>query len=69
MLISVPNAMLSISDGWLHKGIENVNRDHVAWYSYTTLKTLVERFGFEVKDFYWYNGQPMTAEGIIFIVR
>jgi 2-polyprenyl-3-methyl-5-hydroxy-6-metoxy-1,4-benzoquinol methylase len=68
VLISVPNA-LGASRAWANDGIECVNRDHVAWYSYRTLKTLVERYGFEIQEFCWYNGRPMFAEGIIFVVR
>ena len=44
---------------------EVVNRDHVAWYSYTTLSTLLARYGYAVTLARWYNGQPHTAEGLI----
>jgi hypothetical protein len=65
VLVTVPNAGGSIYRG----GKENVNVDHVAWYSYRTLKTLVERYGYEVSEFFWYNGPPFTAEGLIFVLR
>lgn len=69
LIITVPNAHSESGRGALiKKGIENVNKDHVCWYSYRTLKTLVERYGFSVDEFYWYNGQPMIAEGLIFVV-
>lgn len=70
VIITVPNAHSESSRQMLvKKGIENVNREHVAWYSYRTLLTLVERYGFEVEDFFWYHGRPLTAEGLIFVVR
>lgn len=70
VVITVPNAHGNSGRNMLlKKGIENVNREHVAWYSWRTLKTLVERYGFKVEEFYWYNGAPLTAEGLIFVVR
>ena len=44
---------------------EVVNRDHVAWYSYTTLSTLLTRYGYAVTLARWYNGEPHRAEGLI----
>lgn len=44
---------------------EMVNLDHVAWYSYTTLKTLLTRSGFVLSQAAWYNGKPHRAEGLI----
>ena len=39
-----------------HKGtLEPVHPDHVAYYSYSTLKLLVERHGFEVAKFVFYD--------------
>jgi hypothetical protein len=69
VIITVPNAQPVAGLKHLQRGVENVNRDHVAWYSYRTLKTLVEREGYTVKDFAWYNGQPLFAEGLIFVVE
>ncbi|HEY2847011.1 MAG TPA: class I SAM-dependent methyltransferase, partial [Pyrinomonadaceae bacterium] len=34
---------------------EPVHPDHIAYYSYSTLKLLVERHGFEVTNFYFYD--------------
>jgi len=34
---------------------EPVHPDHVAYYSYRTLKVLVERFGLDVEQFYFYD--------------
>jgi hypothetical protein len=46
-------------------GCEMVHAEHVAWYSYTTLMTLLARVGYRVLDWRWYHGQPPTAEGVI----
>lgn len=62
--ITVPNA----GSYAMREDCEMVNRDHVCWYSYTTLKTLLTRYGYEVKEARWYNGAPYKAEGIIMVV-
>lgn len=67
LLITVPNAFSSGSRKWLARGIENVNRDHSCWFSWKTLTNLVSRFGYSVKEFYWYGGEPLVAEGIIVV--
>lgn len=69
LLITVPNAFSSSGYHSVQEGTEMVNAAHVAWYSWHTLKGLVERYGYTVQEFYWYNGQARTAEGIIFVVR
>jgi len=68
LLITVPNALAEGGRSWLRYGYEQVNNDHVAWYSYHTLKILVERYNFKIDEFYWYGGKPLTAEGLIFVV-
>lgn len=65
LLITVPNA----GGCKIRNKYENVNRDHVAWYSYTTLKELLRRYGYKIEQFYWYNGKPYTAEGLIVVAR
>src|SRR5690606_6274094 len=67
LLITVPNALSHAGLRHAQKGIEHVNVDHVAWYSYRTLRTLVERCGYGVADFKWYGGVPMFSEGLIFL--
>ena len=63
--VTVPHA-----GGYSVKGAcEVVNREHVAWYSYTTLKTLLGRYGYEIVEARWYNGQPHKAEGLIMLVH
>lgn len=69
VIITVPNGMCTAVQRYAEAGVEHVNRDHVAWYSWHTLKTLVERVGFKVKEFAWYNGKPYFAEGLIFVVE
>lgn len=69
LLITVPNAFTRAGLKHMLKGYENVNKDHVAWYSPRTLRTLLERYGFTVTHLCWYNGQPGTAEGIIVLAR
>lgn len=65
LLITVPNA----GGCKIRNKYENVNRDHVAWYSYTTLKELLRRHKYKIEQFYWYNGKPYTAEGLIVAAR
>lgn len=69
ILITTPNAFSEPSVRWSRQGYEQVNADHVAWYSYWTLKALVERYGFRIREWAWYGGKPITAEGLIFLVE
>lgn len=69
VVITVPNAFSSCGQRHIQRGIECVNSDHVAWYSYCTLKKLMDRTGYEVLEWHWYNGKPLSAEGLIFVVR
>lgn len=66
-IITVPNAYTP-SARRIAERQECVNRDHVAWYSFKTLQTLLGRAGYTEFWFGWYNGQPMTAEGLIMVV-
>jgi len=69
VLISVPNAFTKVGSAHLAKGLENVNVDHVAWYSPRTLKTLLNRAGYDIAEFAWYHGTPPYAEGMIVIAH
>lgn len=69
VVITVPNAFSDVARTHLKKGRENVNIDHVAWYSPRTLRTLVERYGFSIREFAYYNGDGPTAEGLIVVVE
>ena len=65
VLITVPNAHSRSGANALQAGTENVNIDHVSWYSYRTLRTLLERVGYTMTLCGWYNGAPLVAEGLI----
>ena len=65
LIVTVPNAFSAAARDWLAKGFENVNKDHVAWYSPKTISVLLERAGYQVGALYYYNGVGPTAEGLI----
>lgn len=69
IIITVPNAFCRHGYDWITKGKENVNKDHVSYYSYHTLKILVERYGYKIEEFYWYGGQARVSEGLVFVVK
>jgi 2-polyprenyl-3-methyl-5-hydroxy-6-metoxy-1,4-benzoquinol methylase len=69
VIISVPNAFSAIAANWVRKGYENVNKDHVAWYSPKTLSVLLERAGYTGAELHWYGGQGPTAEGFIVVTE
>jgi hypothetical protein len=70
VLITVPNAFCIMGfKRHLEQGVENVNIDHVAWYSHRTMKTLLARYGYGIEEFFWYGGDPYTAEGLIMVAR
>lgn len=68
-IITVPNAFGAVGHREILRGYEHVNRDHVAWYSYTTMAELLRRVGYVIERWGWYRGQPLTAEGLVFMVR
>lgn len=68
VIFTVPNAFTAAGADWLVKrGRENVNKDHVCYYSYTTVNTLLNRAGYRLNANYWYGGKPYTAEGLIVV--
>lgn len=70
VIVTVPNAMMDVGRRWLESdSTENVNIDHVAYYSWRTLKTLLERYRYVVKEWYWYKGRPLFAEGLIAVAE
>ena len=69
LIVTVPNAFSIAGQSWMKKGIENVNLDHVAWYSYWTLTALLTKSGYEMCEWYWAGGAPLTAEGIVMVCR
>lgn len=64
-IVTVPNAFSAGGLKSLNRGIENVNAEHVAYYSYWTLTALLTRHGYTVTDWAWYRGHPKFAEGLI----
>lgn len=68
-IFTVPNAFSDVAYRKMEQGIENVNSDHVAWYSWKTIKTLLGRYGYEIKEFYWYKGRPRFSEGLIIVTE
>lgn len=70
VVFTVPNATaFGLVSTLKNKGYECVNPDHVCWYSYTTMRTLLGRFNYSIEGFYWYNGKPFVAEGLIILAR
>lgn len=66
VILTTPNAFSEAARRKILEGIEAVNPEHVAWYSWYTLTNLVHRHGYNIISWYWYNGKPGTAEGLIF---
>ena len=69
LLLTVPNAFCSIGQHHMKRGFENVNLGHVAWYSWRTIKTLLERHGWSIDSFYWYGGTERFSEGLLVLAR
>lgn len=69
LLITVPNCFSVHGTKNMQKGVENVNIAHTMWFSWRTLKTLVERYNYDIKEWAWYHGDPLFAEGLVFVVR
>ena len=70
VIFTVPNAFSLGGQEWLVKrGRENVNKDHVCYYSFTTLKELLRRAGYAISEHYWYGGRPYVSEGLIIVAR
>ncbi len=68
LYLTTPNAGAFAMKG----DCEVVNNDHVCWYSYQTLKTLLERYKYEITQARWYNApekNPYKAEGLIMVVQ
>ncbi len=64
-IFTVPNAFSAAAQQHMKRGVENCNRDHCCWFSFRTIKTLLERHGYGGYRFAWYGGQPLTAEGMV----
>jgi len=66
LVLSVPNAFAatSVASVWLRK--EKVHPEHVAYYSYFTIRELLRRTGFEVVDQHPYVHPPGNVREILF---
>jgi len=61
--ITVPNAgSYQVTDD-----CEVINKEHVCWYSYSTIKSLLTRYDFNIIESRWYNGPEYKAEGLIMV--
>lgn len=69
ILITAPNAFSTAAQHWAAKGYENVNKDHVAWYSPKTLTTLLSRYNFQPVELCWYLGKSYKAQGLIVLAQ
>lgn len=70
IIVTVPNAFGSAGMKCIRNtGYENVNKDHVAYYSYGTFKVLATKCKYKISEYYWYNGEPRLSEGIIFVLH
>lgn len=73
LIVTVPNACGYIMQYHAQRGVENVNVDHVAWYTWRTMTTLLHRTGWQVDEFYWNDEHggyaPPVTEGLIFVAR
>jgi hypothetical protein len=72
-IVTVPNAYCTLGRRRLAQGVEVVNRDHVAWHSPRTLRVLLERAGYTIREHYYYHGKPIEpayeAEGLIAVAE
>lgn len=67
VLVTVPNCFSLQAIKWQEKGTEQVADDHVAWYSWHTAKRLLEKSGYRIDEWHWYNGPPRFSEGLVFL--
>lgn len=58
MIITVPNAFSVRNLLHVLRGYEKVAPDHVAYYSYSNVRELVERNGFQLDRVTWYRYSP-----------
>jgi hypothetical protein len=69
VIITTPNAYNEAARRWVtDKHMENINIEHVMWFSPTSLRVLVTRHGYRVDEFYWADGKPYISEGFIFVI-
>jgi len=64
LIITVPNSPTLKSFLRSLVGTEMVHHDHVCYYSLKTLTTLLKRYSFEVKEYYYYTAPPVPERGL-----
>ena len=69
VIITVPNAFTDTGRRHMEEGISNVNIDHCYWFDWRTLKTLLARSGYDIKELFWYKGRARFAEGLIVVTE
>jgi 2-polyprenyl-3-methyl-5-hydroxy-6-metoxy-1,4-benzoquinol methylase len=55
LVLTVPNAFYLVGFLRLFRGIETCHEDHVAYYSYVTLRRLFERSGLRIEKLFFYS--------------
>lgn len=67
ILITVPNAFSLKAMMRVAGGCEKVSHDHVSYFSWATLRQLIERFGLQIRSGHWYRTsfRPHIAESFI----
>lgn len=68
VIITAPNAFSCAAQHFIRKGHEQVNAEHVCWYSWHTMKVLLERHSMRPVFLGWYGEgrEPVEGEGVIF---
>ncbi len=69
LIVTVPNALASVLVHHAKNGMQNVNIDHVNFYTWRTLETLLDRYDFTIEERAYYEGRPVFAEGLIVVAR
>jgi hypothetical protein len=68
LLLTTPNAHAQAGQVWMARGVDCVNDDHVAWYSYQTLGTLLRKCGYTPQGWAYYGAGPVGRnEGLIVV--
>jgi 2-polyprenyl-3-methyl-5-hydroxy-6-metoxy-1,4-benzoquinol methylase len=74
VIFTVPNAFSQSKYAFMMKGYENVNDEHVAWYSWRTFSNLLKKCGYKIQEFYWWDDPKCIMkhgfnEGLVFIAK
>lgn len=65
ILITTPNAFSRAVAIGIEQGVEIVHEDHNFWFSPTTLKSLLNKYGFQIKEmllYFWPTDDPIGRE-------